>query len=98
MFDMLEDLKLQHKNASGELWLVPSVQENLLGFRQIGRQSTEAGGVLLGYRRGRTLKSYKTHPPYLLMLEEGIFLCGRTLATKRSVTLDGKKAVESSPI
>lgn len=36
----------------GELWLVPSVQQHLDGFRQTGFQSREAGGILLGYRRG----------------------------------------------
>ena len=49
---MFTDIKLRQVGAPGELWLGPSVQELVFQFRQTGALDKEAGGILLGHRRG----------------------------------------------
>lgn len=60
---MLQDLRLRDANVVGEVWIVPAVQELLLGFVQSGFRSKEAGGILLGYRRGPHIEVVEASTP-----------------------------------
>lgn len=46
------DVKLRHPALPGEVWICPETQEIILQYRQTGCFSREAGGILMGYRRG----------------------------------------------
>lgn len=63
---MLKDLKLQHPDFQGEIWICSSAQNVILGYRQIGLHSTEAGGILVGYRRGPHIEIVETSFPLAL--------------------------------
>lgn len=60
---MFQDIKLRHPNLPGEVWIVPAIQEVLQGFRQTGFMSKEAGGILLGYRRGPHIEAVECSLP-----------------------------------
>lgn len=53
---MRNDLKLRHNDLPGEVWICPSPQQLMISFRQVSLASKEAGGILLGYRRGPHLE------------------------------------------
>lgn len=61
---MLADIRLKRGDGCmGELWLVPSVYGSLARFRQTGILSKEAGGILLGYRRGPHIEVVESSAP-----------------------------------
>lgn len=63
---MFNDLKLRNLELHGEVWICPSVQNVILGYRQISIHSMEAGGILLGYRRGPHIEIAETSFPLAL--------------------------------
>lgn len=63
---MLNDLKLRSDDLPGEIWICPSVQETILGYRQSGFFSREAGGILVGYRRGPHIEIVEASCPMAL--------------------------------
>lgn len=60
---MFSDIKLRHAAFAGETWIGPSVQKLLVDFRQLGSRTREAGGILLGYRRGPHLEVAEASAP-----------------------------------
>lgn len=63
---MLNDLKLRKPELSGEIWVCPTVQEVILDYRQTGFLAMEAGGILLGYRRGPHIEVVEATSPMAL--------------------------------
>jgi len=63
---MLNDLKLRNPELQGEIWICPAAQNVILGYRQTGLHSKEAGGILVGYRRGPHIEIVETSFPLAL--------------------------------
>lgn len=63
---MLDDLKLRDPELSGEIWICPATQNVILNYRQIDHHSKEAGGILVGYRRGPHIEIVETSCPMAL--------------------------------
>jgi len=60
---MWNDLKLRCDRLPAEIWICPAPQRSIASFRQIGGSATEAGGILLGYRRGQHLEVLEATVP-----------------------------------
>lgn len=60
---MLQDLKLRSLDLPGEIWICPSVQELILSYKQVGCITKEAGGILMGYRRGSHIEIVEATAP-----------------------------------
>ena len=60
---MLTDLKLRSPEALSEIWICPNAQMLILEYRQAGFLSKEAGGILLGYRRGPHIEVLEATAP-----------------------------------
>lgn len=60
---MLNDLKLRNPEFEGEIWVCPIAQKVILGYRQTDFLSKEAGGILMGYRRGPHIEVVEVSAP-----------------------------------
>jgi len=60
---MLTDLKLINPEELGEIWICPDAQMLILEYTQTGFNSKEAGGILLGHRRGPHIEVLEASAP-----------------------------------